>query len=353
MRDVIREYTPHKLETYSSSKNSKFVGAGIILSHEGISTGICAHNWRKLDVFCMLLKMQTTPSDDCGDTFIDFAKQAVSAAREVIPGAEGAIQTVEGVGEYKNTVHKPSWNIGVKYIPEADAEVFRITKPNHNILQGVARPEVRFDSWNQTLLNKGADVVVIGDPQMPALIPLIKKARPEHKIIYPSHIEVRKDLVEPVDLIKGITDVTESYRKLYDRVITDAPERLPPQLLICVHGAIDGPDPEIVFAETTQLLKQSRYAAIAKDVVVVRIGPSDQMLNAMITTAKDVLQLSLRQGFEVKVSEALRHGNHVVATRAGDIPLQIENGKSGFLVVVGDTDSIANHLFDFYTDNHL
>ncbi|KAG0130319.1 trehalose phosphorylase [Tuber indicum] len=447
----------------------------------------------------------------------------IGSRNQVLPDADGAIKLAEGLTDYESTVHKDTWKTVLQYaselrgyndgpttrdparppvkiaffsatpqgggvalmrhalvrfcseldvdmnwyIPEADAEAFRVTKTNHNILQGVANPEVRFDDEKQALLNDwmrrnaerywlspggplapgGADVVVIDDPQMPALIPLIKKARPEVKIIYRSHIEVRKDLVErvgspqeqvwqwiwdyvkeadvfishpvdkfvphnvPFDMIglmpactdwldglnkpmrerdlkfyhrnlhilcnerkmnhllypareyitqiarfdpsKGIPEVIESYRKLCDRIIAHAPERLPPQLLICGHGAIDDPDAEMVFAETTQLLKQPIYAAIAKDVVVARIGPSDQMLNAMITTAKIVLQLSLREGFEVKVSEALYHGKPVVATRTGGIPLQIEHGKSGFLVKVGDTDSVANHLFDLYTDHDL
>ena len=33
------------------------------------------------------------------------------------------------------------------------------------------------------------------DPQMPGLIPLIKKVRPELPIVYRSHIEIRSDLV--------------------------------------------------------------------------------------------------------------------------------------------------------------
>ncbi|KAG0130317.1 hypothetical protein HOY82DRAFT_649656 [Tuber indicum] len=105
---------------------------------------------------------------------------------------------------------------------------------------------------------------------------------------------------------KGIPYDGESYRKLCDRIICDAPERLLPQCMICQES----------LAQTTQPPKHSRYAAIAKDVVVARIGSSDQVLNAMITTAKIVLQLSLRKGFEVKVSEALHRGKPVVATRA-------------------------------------
>ena len=139
----------------------------------------------------------------------------------------------------------------------------------------------------------------------------------------------------------------------------------------CGHGAIDDPDASIVFAETMELLEQSRYSAIAKDVVVMRIGPNDQseiplsedslyarlkfvlVLNALTSTARVVVQLSLREGFEVKVSEALRRRKPVIATRAGGIPLQIQHGKSGFLVEVGDTEAVANHLFDLYTDNRL
>ncbi|KAG0635574.1 hypothetical protein HOY80DRAFT_1093031 [Tuber brumale] len=101
------------------------------------------------------------------------------------------------------------------YIPEPNLEAFRITKTNYNILQGVAHPEAIFGAERQAILDKwmrknserywlspggplapgGAGVVIIDDPQIPALIPLIKKARREVKIIYRSHIEVRKDLV--------------------------------------------------------------------------------------------------------------------------------------------------------------
>lgn len=100
-------------------------------------------------------------------------------------------------------------------MPKPNPRVFRITKTNHNILQGVAAPNVRLtdqqknqiDEWIQNnaqrswlspggpLAKGGANVVVIDDPQMPGLIPLIKKARPEVPIIYRSHIEIRSDLV--------------------------------------------------------------------------------------------------------------------------------------------------------------
>ena len=73
----------------------------------------------------------------------------------------------------------------------------------------------------------------------------------------------------------------------------------------------------------------------------------------MLQNSKIALQLSTREGFEVKVSEALHEGKPVVACRTGGIPLQIQDGKSGYLCAVGDNDAVAKHLFDLYTDDDL
>lgn len=77
------------------------------------------------------------------------------------------------------------------------------------------------------------------------------------------------------------------------------------------------------------------------------------MLNAILSNAKIALQLSLSEGFEVKVSEALHKGIPVIATNAGGIPLQVEDGKSGFLVDVGDTTAVANHIVNLWIDDAL
>lgn len=72
-----------------------------------------------------------------------------------------------------------------------------------------------------------------------------------------------------------------------------------------------------------------------------------------MANSKFALQLSSREGFEVKVSEALHAGKPVIASRTGGIPLQIEHGKSGYLVDVGDNATVAKHMFDLYTDDDL
>jgi len=72
-----------------------------------------------------------------------------------------------------------------------------------------------------------------------------------------------------------------------------------------------------------------------------------------MANSRIALQLSTREGFEVKVSEALHAGKPVVACRTGGIPLQIEHGKSGYLTTPGDNDAVAGHLYDLYTDEGL
>lgn len=65
--------------------------------------------------------------------------------------------------------------------------------------------------------------------------------------------------------------------------------------------------------------------------------------------ARVVLQLSTREGFEVKVSEALHAGRPVIATLAGGLPLQIKDQVNGYLVEPGDWKAVAGHLVDLFT----
>jgi glycosyltransferase involved in cell wall biosynthesis len=154
------------------------------------------------------------------------------------------------------------------------------------------------------------------------------------------------------DPSKGIPDVVEAYEKFHKRMRASVPERSPPKLLICGHGSVDDPDSSIIYdAVVTHI--ESFIPHLADQICIVRLGPSDQVLNAIMSKAKVALQLSTREGFEVKVSEAIHKGRPVIATRAGGIPLQVIDKGNGFLVDVGDTDAVAQHLFDLCTDDEL
>ena len=154
------------------------------------------------------------------------------------------------------------------------------------------------------------------------------------------------------DPAKGIPDVLASYALLRKVYMKDTPLVDIPQLVIAGHGAVDDPDATRIFKETETALN-GEFNEFKDDVIIMRIGPSDQMLNALMSCAHVALQLSTREGFEVKVSEALHKGTPIIATLAGGIPLQVQDGKSGFLVKPGDHDAVAKHLYDLFTDSEL
>lgn len=98
---------------------------------------------------------------------------------------------------------------------------------------------------------------------------------------------------------------------------------------------------------------ETYYPHLIKDISVMRLEPNDQLLNTMIANAHVALQLSTREGFEVKVSEALHAGRPIIATKAGGIPLQVKDGVNGFLVTPGDWKAVAGHLMELFTNPEL
>lgn len=75
------------------------------------------------------------------------------------------------------------------------------------------------------------------------------------------------------DPAKGIPNVIDSYHRF--RKMLKAGDDYP-QLLVCGHGAVDDPDASIIYDQVTQLIYSDKYVEFAKDIVVMRIPPSDQ-----------------------------------------------------------------------------
>lgn len=342
------------------------------------------------------------------------------------------------------------------YVLIPKKEVFDITKTKfHNVLQAVASPETEltledkavYEAWikeNASTFEdvfKQADVIVIDDPQPAGLIPYIKQANPNAKIIYRSHIQIVGSLAsqpgtpqhttwsflwnyirhadcfishpmkafipddvpaekifympattDPLDGLnkplteeqmstylklfnallhlegqtpldeerpyiiqvarfdpsKGIPDVLDAYRRLRDML--EKQNKAVPQLVITGNGSIDDPDGVPVYNLVKSILKSEPYASFADDVKVVRLPHRDQILNTLLRKSEVVLQLSIKEGFEVKVTEALMKGKPVIAYNTGGIPLQIQDGVTGYLVEVGNTMQVAQHLYDLLTD---
>lgn len=345
------------------------------------------------------------------------------------------------------------------YVMLPNVEVFDITKRKfHNVLQGVAPQDTVLTEQDKEIYNnwikenvekfmpvfRQADVIVIDDPQPSGMIPSIKQAHPQAKLIYRSHIQIVSSLVnqqgtpqaltwnflwnnikladcfvshpmrafipanvplekivqmpattDPLDGLnkplteetmdqymalfeqllfderqtgldpkrpyitqiarfdpsKGIPDVIEAFRQLRDRLCAEGHPC--PQLVLAGNASIDDPDASPIYNALLDLLKTDEYKDLANDVKLGRLPHIDELLNTILRRSIIALQLSHREGFEIKVTEALMKGKPVVAYKAGGIPLQIADGVDGFLAEVGDTKQVAQHLYDLMTNKEL
>ena len=149
------------------------------------------------------------------------------------------------------------------------------------------------------------------------------------------------------DPSKGIPDLINAYL-IFREGIADSDVLIEdiPQLVITGHGSIDDPEASTIYDLAFAMTEDERAADFASDIILVRLGPSDQILNALLTGALAAFQLSIREGFEIKVTEALIKGIPVIAYASGGIPLQIIHGYDGYLFPVGAFDLVAAKMRD-------
>lgn len=98
------------------------------------------------------------------------------------------------------------------------------------------------------------------------------------------------------------------------------------QLVLLGAMATDDPEGEEYFRRTL------RHAGGDADIHVLLNTHGSPEVNAFQRQAAVVLQKSLREGFGLTVTEGLWKARPVVAGKVGGIPLQIEDGMSGYLV---------------------
>jgi trehalose synthase len=79
------------------------------------------------------------------------------------------------------------------------------------------------------------------------------------------------------------------------------------------------------------------------DVLFV-VGNSETLVNSIQRFSDVIIQKSIREGFCLAVTEALWKGTPVVASNVGGIPIQIEDGKDGFLLRPRDNEGFADRI---------
>jgi trehalose synthase len=103
-----------------------------------------------------------------------------------------------------------------------------------------------------------------------------------------------------------------------------------PDLQLALVGSMAADDPEgwTIYRDIQQATRDDADVHLFTNLT----GVGNVEVNAFQRLSGVVIQKSLREGFGLVVSEALWKGTPVVAGRAGGIPLQLEDGVSGFLI---------------------
>lgn len=151
------------------------------------------------------------------------------------------------------------------------------------------------------------------------------------------------------DPSKGIPDVLEAYAKLR-ALLTD--NQTIPQLAIVGNSSIDDPDGRPIYDMTIDLI-ENQYKNFADDIKVIRAPHYDQLMNTILRRASVALQLSHKEGFEFKITEALMKGVPTIIYDSGGMPLQVKDGYNGFIVHRGDTDKVAHLMKELFTNPEL
>jgi trehalose synthase len=137
-------------------------------------------------------------------------------------------------------------------------------------------------------------------------------------------IDVDRPLITQVsrfDPWKDPIGVIDAYRQVTERL---------PETQLAMVGSMATDDPEGM----EYFQKTFEYAGGDDDIKILsnlnNVGAIE--VNAFQSQSDICLQKSIREGFGLTVTEALWKGRPTVAGNVGGIPLQIEDGTSGFLV---------------------
>ncbi|NJE05654.1 glycosyltransferase [Thermococcus sp. M36] len=120
---------------------------------------------------------------------------------------------------------------------------------------------------------------------------------------------------------KGIFDVIDVYRKVKEKV---------PDVQLLLVGVMAHDDPEgwVYFEKTLRKIGEDYDVKVLTNLN----GVHAREVNAFQRASDVVLQMSIREGFGLTVTEAMWKEKPVVGRAVGGIRLQIVDGETGFLV---------------------
>lgn len=159
----------------------------------------------------------------------------------------------------------------------------------------------------------------------PSIDPLTAKNRPV------SGAAIKKYLSKyGVDMDKPIISQISRFDKFKDplgvvKAFEIVKKQIDCKLVLLGSMASDDPEGEIIYNRLMEKVKGN------EDIILINFA-DDFLVNCLQRASDVVIQKSMREGFGLTVTEALWKGKPVVAGNVGGIPLQVIEGKNGYLV---------------------
>ena len=117
-------------------------------------------------------------------------------------------------------------------------------------------------------------------------------------------------------------------------------EKVDCRLVFCYNAASDDPEG---FRMYNKIYRKANRFVKAGDILFI-VGNNETLVNAIQRYSSVIIQKSTKEGFCLCVTEALWKETPVVASNVGGIPMQIEDGKNGFLLEPKDNEGFADRI---------
>lgn len=121
------------------------------------------------------------------------------------------------------------------------------------------------------------------------------------------------------------------------------------RLVLCGSMATDDPEGIRIYEK----VKLRANSFINSGDIILITHENNILVNALQRVSAVIIQKSIREGFGLTVTEALWKEKPVVASQVGGIPLQIKDGKNGFLLEPTDNNGFADRIVELMKNPSL